>query len=184
MSRIIFLLEEYSMKALLDGLLPRLFPEIEFLCVPHDGKRDLQRSIPRKLRAWREPGARFVVVHDKNGSDCLELKSRLKETAREGGREDTLIRIACHELEAWYFGAPDVLASVFGRDDLRNLRSRAGFREADKISQPSKALSNLVTDFQKVSGARNMGRALTRDNTSKSFQIFLSGIGRLIAAEV
>ncbi len=65
MSRIVFFLEEYSMKVLLDGLLPRLFPELPFFCVPHEGKRDLELSIPRKLRAWREPGARFAVIRDK-----------------------------------------------------------------------------------------------------------------------
>ena len=59
MNRVVFLLEEYSMKALLDGLLPRLFPDLLFQCVPHDGKGDLEKSIPRKLRAWREPGVRF-----------------------------------------------------------------------------------------------------------------------------
>ena len=56
MTRVVFLLEEYSMKVLLDGLLPRLFPGLPFLCVPHGGKNDLEKSLPRKLRAWREPG--------------------------------------------------------------------------------------------------------------------------------
>lgn len=41
MGRIVFLLEEPSMQALLEGLLPRLFPQLRFLCVPHDGKTDL-----------------------------------------------------------------------------------------------------------------------------------------------
>ena len=62
MGRMVFLLEEQSMKELLDGLLPRLFPGLNFLCVPHEGKQDLERSIPRKLRAWRVPGDRFVIV--------------------------------------------------------------------------------------------------------------------------
>ena len=39
--RLVFLLEEPSMKTLLDGLLPRLFPcwqaGTHFLCVPHEG---------------------------------------------------------------------------------------------------------------------------------------------------
>ena len=52
------------MQVLLDGLLPRLFPDLPFLCVPHEGKRDLELSIPRKLRAWREPGIRFAVIRD------------------------------------------------------------------------------------------------------------------------
>ena len=60
MNRIVFLLEEYSMKVLLEGLLPRLFPELPFLCIPHQGKQDLEKSIPRKLRAWREPGGEVL----------------------------------------------------------------------------------------------------------------------------
>lgn len=47
MSRIVFLLEERSMKTLLDGLLPRFLPGISFLCIPHEGKQDLEKSIPR-----------------------------------------------------------------------------------------------------------------------------------------
>lgn len=53
MSRVVFLLEEYSMKVLLDGLLPRLFPELPFLCVPHEGKQDLEKSIPQVSGARR-----------------------------------------------------------------------------------------------------------------------------------
>jgi len=34
MSRIVFLLEERSMQVLLEGLLPRIFPEMQFVCIP------------------------------------------------------------------------------------------------------------------------------------------------------
>lgn len=61
MSRLVFLLEERSMKILLETFLPRFFPDISFLCVAHEGKQDLEKSIPRKLRAWCEPGARVGV---------------------------------------------------------------------------------------------------------------------------
>ena len=33
------------MQVLFDGLLPRLFPTLPFLCVPHEGKTDLERSV-------------------------------------------------------------------------------------------------------------------------------------------
>jgi hypothetical protein len=61
MRKVIFLLEELSMKAFLEGYLPRLIPDLDFLCIQHEGKQDLEKSIPRKFRAW--PGAAFV--------DCL-----------------------------------------------------------------------------------------------------------------
>ena len=54
MTKLVFLLEESSMADLLDDFLPRLFPELRFQCIPHDGKQDLERSIPRKLR--KRPG--------------------------------------------------------------------------------------------------------------------------------
>ena len=50
MSRLIFLLEGKAEKEFLDILLPRLFPGLDFLCIPHEGKQDIQRSIARKLR--------------------------------------------------------------------------------------------------------------------------------------
>jgi len=75
--RIIFLLEEKSMQTLLDAWLPRMFPgwqpQVHFVCVPHQGKRDLKKSIPIKLKAWRNPGDCFVIVCDSDGADCLAL---------------------------------------------------------------------------------------------------------------
>lgn len=182
MARVIFLLEEKSMQVLLDGLLPRVFPELSFLCIPHEGKQDLEKSIPRKLKAWREPGARFVVVRDNDGGDCVATKARLVALCREAGRE-TLVRIACQELEAWYLGDGDALARAFDDDRLRTLERRERFRDPDAVVGPANALAELVPAFQKVSGARVMAEHLTTAaNRSRSFQVFLSGVGRLVEA--
>ena len=183
MRRVVFLLEESSMKVLLDGLLPRLFPDLPFQCVPHEGKQDLEKSIPRKLRAWREPGVRFVVVQDNDDSDCLARKQHLAGITRSSGRPDTIVRIVCQELEAWYFGAPDALANAFARPNLRALAGRARFRDPDAIVQPARALAERVEEFQKVSGARRMAQELTRKNRSRSFQVLIAGIDCL-AAEI
>ncbi len=179
MSRVVFLLEEYSMKVLLDGLIPRLFPAMSFLCVPHDGKQDLEKSIPRKLRAWREPGVRFCVVRDNDGGDCRALKAQLVERCHEGRRDDVLVRIVCQELEAWYFGEPAAMAQVYKRDDLRQINQRARFRDPDGIIQPARALAELVPEFQKVLGARQLSTLMTRENSSRSFTAFVEGIERL-----
>ena len=183
MRRVVFLLEEYSMKVLLEGLLPRLFPDLPFLCLPHEGKKDLKKSIPRKLRAWREPGVRFVVVQDNDDSDCLSRKQRLVGITRSSGRPDTIVRIVCQELEAWYFGAPAALANAFDRPNLLAIAGRARFRDPDAIAQPARALAERVEEFQKVSGARRMAQALTRENRSRSFQVLMAGIDGL-AAEI
>ncbi|MEP0775303.1 MAG: DUF4276 family protein [Acidobacteriota bacterium] len=179
MSRVVFLLEEYSMKVLLEGLLPRLFPHLSFLCVTHEGKQDLEKSIPRKLRAWREPGVQFCVIRDNGRADCRELKKRLIDLCKSGGRDDVLVRIACQELEAWYWGAPAALAAAFGREKLRQIAEKARFRDPDSVPQPSAALAELVPEFQQVSGARRMARLLSRENRSRSFQALLGGLDRL-----
>jgi len=179
MSRVVFLLEEYSMKVLLDGLLPRLFPGLPFLCVPHEGKQDLEKSIPRKLRAWQEPGVRFCVIRDNDGADCVKVKESLASLCEQAGQPDTLVRIACQELEAWYFGAPQALADAFGAVGLRDIAARARFRDPDRIVQPAAALTELVPEFQKVSGARSMASALPRESGSHSFRVLIAGLHRL-----
>lgn len=170
------------MRVLLDGLLPRLFPGLPFQCVPHEGKSDLERSIPRKLRGWREPGVRFAVVRDNDGGDCRALKDHLRDLCRAGRRGDALIRIACQELEAWYLGEPDALADAFGREALRGIGQRARYREPDAVARPSEAVERLVPEFQKVSGARRMARYVTRErNRSTSFRVFMAGIEAVAA---
>ncbi len=171
------------MKVLLDGLIPRLFPSLSFLCVPHEGKQDLEKSIPRKLRRWREPGVRFLILRDNDGGDCCRLKERLRGLSREAGRSDSVVRIACQELEAWYLGEPDALAEAFGRENLRGIAKRARFRDSDAVRRPSQALGRLVPEVQKVSGARAMAKYLTRDrNRSASFRAVLSGVEQLLDA--
>ena len=183
MSRMVFLLEERSMKTLLDRLLPRFIPEMAFICIPHEGKQDLERSIPRKLRAWREPGARFVVIRDNDGGDCYALKERLVTLCTNSVRTDVLVRIACQELEAWYFGEPAAIAEAFGDEDLNEIGNKARYRDPDSIQKPSGEIAKLVPQFQKVSGARRMGLCLSRNgNRSRSFQVMMDGIERLHAS--
>ena len=168
------------MKVLLDGLLPRLFPDLLFQCVPHDGKGDLEKSIPRKLRGWREPGVRFVIVRDNDRGDCLALKAYLGELCSGRPEEDWLIRIACQELEAWYLGEPDALAEAFKKESLRRIGFQTRFRRPDAVAHPAVALGKLVPQFQKVAGARLLANHLTRHrNRSPSFQAMLAAVERL-----
>ena len=181
MTKLVFLVEEPSMADLLDGLLPRLFPALQFQCVPHDGKQDLEKSIPRKLRAWREPGVRFVVARDQDGADCRQVKTRLADLCRNAGRADVLVRVACRELEAWYIGDPEALVQAFpeARRPLRRELNRARYRNPDTVVRPSEAIARQIPEFQKRSGARRMADHLSRENRSRSFQVFVEGVERL-----
>ena len=181
MGRMVFLLEEQSMKELLDGLLPRLFPGLNFLCVPHEGKKDLERSISPKLRAWRVPGDRFVIVRDNDNEDCIALKDRLQQLCRGSGHDEALVRIVCQELEAWYLGQPDAMADAFGDERLRDIGDLPRYRNPDARPNPSKDMEKLHKWFQKIDGARRMADHLAREgNRSHSFNVFLSGVANLM----
>ncbi len=182
--RLVFLVEEPSMKGLLEVLLPRVFPGWmagqHFLCVPHEGKSDLDRSIPRKLSAWGFPDDRFVIVRDNDNVDCLALKARFTSVCQQHGRPDTLIRLVCQELEAWYLGDLPALAEAFSSPRLKAPAVRKRFVDPDAWQKPSVEVKRLVPHFQKGSGARAMGQVLRPEgNHSKSFNFFISGIRKV-----
>lgn len=183
MTRVVFLVEEPSMADFLNGMLPRFFPQLPFQCVPHNGKQELAQSIPRKLKAWREPGVRFVVMQDQDQADCHSVKESLVERCRQGGKTNVLVRIVCRELEAWYAGDIDALSEAFPQareTALRELR-KARFRNPDKVVQPAKELAKLIPGFQKRRSALSMASVISRDNNrSRSFRVFIEGIQRLL----
>lgn len=181
MRKVIFLLEESSMKAFLEGYLPRLLPDLDFLCIQHEGKQDLEKSIPRKFKAW--PRAVFVVLRDNDGADCRAIKARLQRLSEESGQVDALIRIACQELESWYLGVPETLAEVYSRPKLAELGRKAKYRNPDHLGSPSGELARLVPEFRKMDGARRMGMSMPlveSENRSRSFRIFVEGIFRKV----
>ena len=181
MTKLVFLVEEPSMADMLDGLLPRLFPALRFQCIPHDGKRDLEKSIPRKLRAWREPGVRFAVARDQDNADCRQVKAELADLCRNAGRADVLVRVICRELEAWYIGDLDALRQAFPEARPQALRelNRARYRNPDTVVRPSAVIAGQIPEFQKRLGAKRMANHLSRENRSRSFQVFLEGVERL-----
>ena len=177
--RVVFLLEERSMKELLDGLLPRLFPDLVFLCIPHDGKGDLEKSIPRKLRGWREPGVRFVVVRDNDREDCIASKEHLGNLCSVRPRGDYLIRIACQELEAWYLGEPEAWRRRSGKSPLAESAPRPA-TAARMTFRILKGRSPSWFPNTRSSRARVPANHLTRErNRSPSFQAAMAGIERL-----
>lgn len=126
--KLVFLLEEPSMKYLLDELLPRILPkDIDFQTIPHNGKRDLEKSIPRKLRGWNEPGdIRFVILHDQDTKDCIALKQELLQLCSVTDKP-VLVRISCQEMESWYFGDVNALASAYNNPKLKEISQKRNF---------------------------------------------------------
>jgi hypothetical protein len=170
------------MKEVLGSILPRLLPEgVHFLTVPHEGKSDLEQSIPRKLRAWRVPRTRFVIVRDNDGGDCRVLKQALINLCHRGGRPDSLVRIACQELESWFLGdlaAVDASGIVRGSRFSR-LQNKRKYRETDQLDNAKEEFRRLVPNYRPIGASRVIAPHLSFDNSrSMSFQVLLSGVMR------
>ena len=177
--KLVFMLEERSMKELLDSILPRILPDyVQYLTISHDGKSDLEKSLPIKLNAWREPNVMFVVVHDQDSNDCKQLKQKLISLC-EGHEKSVLIRIPCHELESWYWGDLKAVSIAYGRD-LTKLQRRRQYREPDKIESPKRELKRYIPEMGQIEGARRIGPLMDiNNNTSYSFRVFVRGVQRL-----
>ena len=176
---LVFFLEEPSAREMLKGLLPRVLPDsIAIRYVVFEGKQDLERNIVRRLRGWRAPNSTFIVLRDQDAGSCVIVKQALTEKCRAAGRPDSIVRIACRELESWYFGD---LAAVESGLDVANLvryGRRRQYRVPDKIRSPSTELSKITRNaYQKVSGSRAIGPKLSLNgNSSHSFRVFIEAL--------
>lgn len=180
--KLVFLLEEDSMKFLLENLLPRILPnDVEFTLVSHSGKRALEKSIPRKLRGWNEPGdIRFVILHDQDTKDCVKLKQELLNLCTVTERP-VLIRISCQEMESWYFGDLHALATAYNIPKLLELSKKKKYRFPDDIPNPKEELYKLIPEHQQIAGAKLVAPYMSiENNTSVSFNHFVSGVRRLV----
>lgn len=185
MTTLAFLLEEESARYMLEGLLPRLLPGgVHVRYIVFEGKQDLRQQLARRLRGWRTPDTRFVVLHDQDSSDCRALKEQLQEICRQAGRPETLVRIACHELESFYLGDLEAVEQAFGLRGLARQQERRMFREPDSLNNAAQELRKLTGGtYQKLRGSREIGSRLRVDgrNRSISFGHLLAGIQRLAA---
>jgi hypothetical protein len=182
MTTLVFFLEEPSAREMLKGLLPRVLPEtVGTQYLVFEGKQDLEKRLPKRLAAWQIPNCRFVVLRDQDSGDCVAIKQGLLQKCIEAGKPDTLVRIACRELESWYLGDLQAVGQALGQASLDSQQGKAKFRNPDVLSNAAEELSKLVPTYQKVSGSRAIGVFLDIEhNFSTSFRFFISGIRRLV----
>lgn len=182
--KIVFLLEERSAKELLDALLPRILPpEVAFQTIPHEGKTDLRNSIPKKLKGWKEPDAHFVIIHDQDAADCKQLKKELQELCKGSG-QDVVIRIACHEMESWYFGDLNAVSLAYGRD-LKSYSKKKKYRDPDAIVCPKNELRKLLPEHEQIAGARRIAPYMDPEhNTSRSFNILIKSLKSMVGESI
>jgi len=184
MTEIVFLLEEPSAKAMLEGFLPKILPKnAQIRFIVFEGKQDLEKQLVRKIRVYRVPEACFIVLRDQDAGDCMIIKKRLAGKFVETGRKSgILIRIACHELESWYLA--DLAAVERGLEvkGLARLQNKNPYRSPDSLPVPSAHLARIAPSYQKLAGSRAISPHLDPENSrSCSFAVFVSGIRRLTA---
>lgn len=180
---LVILTEESSMKTTLQHILPKLGISLDGVrIIAHQGKSDLERSIPRKLRGWLEPDARFLIIRDNDRGDCIAHKQRLLEIVNTAGRRDSsLVRIVCQELEAWFLGDPDALEAA----GYLRLGKRPAFcrRDPDAIDYPVHEMKKLRSGYGKGIGASSIAPHLALErNRSASFNATIAAIRTLCAA--
>lgn len=102
------------------------------------------------------------------------------ESLCEGHLEDCLIRIACHEVEAWYFGDLSALSKAYGKD-FTYLSKKKKYRVPDDIINPRQELRKLIPEHEQISAAKKIAPYMdVESNTSTSFKVLISGINRLV----
>jgi hypothetical protein len=186
MAFLVCFLEERSSAELLKAVLPRILPEdTGFQCIVFEGKQDLEKQLLRKMRGWRIPDSRFLIMRDQDQGDCRLVKKRLIDQIEAGSGEKSRpfsIRIACHSLESFYLGDLAAVEKGLSLHGLAGQQDREKFRDPDRLANPTQELGRLTSDrYQKVAGSRSIARYLKLDgsNRSASFRALIQGIRKL-----
>ena len=196
------LVEEPSMEAFLQTLMPRLLPDDRtFLIHPFQGKSDLLSKLRDRLAGyskWLPPEWRIVVVLDRDDDDCVELKKQLEVTAaashlhsKASGHTPWRVvnRIAIEELEAWYFGSWSAVLTAYPRVP-KTIPAKAAYRDPDAIAGGTwEAFERILAragyfkaGLPKVDTARTLGALVDRaSSSSASFRQFCAAIDDAIS---
>ena len=184
MNELVFLLEEPSARAMLESLLPRMIhPSIKYRLIPFEGKQDLEKQLVRKIRAYQNERARFIILRDQDSyPDCMRLKQQLLDLCAQTTKgEQCLVRLACTELETFYLADLQAVEDALGITGLVRQQQSRKFRRPDELGSPSHELKVLTRNrYEKVAGSRAIGRHLRLDNDrSPSFRNLLAAIRRM-----
>ena len=180
---LVILTEEKSMKDALEHLLPKLGVDLDNVTIiAHQGKSDLEKSIPRKLRGWGDPAARFLILRDNDRGDCKSRKALLSTMVGQAGKSNvSKVRIVCQELESWFLADQPALVAA-GYAQPGKLYSFSS-KDPDAITHPVHEMEKLRPGYGKINGANNIAPHMDPENQrSASFRNTILAIRELIAA--
>lgn len=187
MNCIVFMVEELSAKVMLQSILKRILPlDWESFIFSFEGKQDLDKQLEKKVRGWMRPNSYFVIIRDMDSGDCIKIKNQLSEKIEKTGQSpNTLIRIACHELESYYLGDLKAVEKGLNIKGISLKQTNRKFRNPDKLANAAEELKKITNNkYQKVSGSRAVAPLLNLDgkNLSHSFNVLVEGIRVIVGA--
>ncbi|MDM8560670.1 DUF4276 family protein [Candidatus Parabeggiatoa sp. HSG14] len=145
---IVFLVEDYSMRKFLEGVLPRLgFEEHLFEIKHHRGKEDLISHLDNTIPTLSKRAQQIIVIIDRDKQDCIALKNKIKEKMVRCSCEYK-VRIACYELEAWFLGDMEAIAKCSPRFKANSFQGKKKYRDVDNIEKPSSVIEQIVPDWK------------------------------------
>jgi Domain of unknown function (DUF4276) len=184
MRELVFCLEEPSAKRFLEGVVDRMnVQKIPVRYIVFEGKQDLEAQLERRLRGYRNVAASFIVMRDQDGEpNCQLIKDNITQICARAGRADAIVRIACRELEAFYWGDLQAVEEALCIRNLVRYSRTARYRNSDDIPQPARELQKITKGgYQKMSGSEQIGRRISFNNcTSRSFQALRMSIAQCL----
>jgi hypothetical protein len=185
MLNLVCLLEEPSAKKMLEVVLKKLLPDsVVVRYIVFEGKQDLEKHLEVKLRAWLAPNSCFLVLRDQDSGDCIKIKNNLMEKVYNSGKaQNTIVRIACRELESFYLGDLEAVEKGLALKNLAKQQNNKKFRAPDELENASEILRKLSgSTYQKIQGSHAIAPFLKLDgsNRSSSFNVLISGIKKII----
>ncbi|HQC80200.1 MAG TPA: DUF4276 family protein [Accumulibacter sp.] len=203
LEKLIVVVEEPSMEAMLELLLPKLIDGVDFEIKPFQCKDDLLKNLPARLRGygkWLPESWAIVVLVDRDDDDCRLLRRKLDDMAERAGlmsktragkghRFQIANRIAVEELEAWFFGDWVAVQEAYPRVPAKIPR-QAAYRDPDGVRGGTwEALERILqrsgyvtTGLRKIECARKVARHMQPDrNSSASFRAFVGAVSATMA---
>jgi hypothetical protein len=160
-----------TLGALFERHYPSLMEGIHWQIIYFQGKADLAKNFPNKMRSWSHLSPHFVILRDNDGADCQALKESLRLRAAPTGKPFH-IRLVCQELEAWFLGDLAAVEAAYPSSKATRFQDSAKYQNPDKITNASEELARLTSIRGKTSKASAIARHLDlARNRSRSIKV-------------
>lgn len=193
------LLEEDSIKPVLDHILSELDPDENLLTRRfhvHHGKKKLLKMLPKLLKGYsnwilkpENEDYHILIIVDQDQDDCVELKNQILDYCREYNLLNrTKVRIPVTMIESWYFGDPNALELTFPKLKKLGIGTKAIYRDPESRLDPARDLDREMKKVGYEHGYHKLAHAIDIAkhmqigvNTANSFKVTIQAIEYFIS---